>query len=258
MRKTSTTYAQYKRNVFAHILSESFVKIHSKALDLKENELLYENVSKVAREFVTTTLKLNENTVEQIKDSLKNSSYFVGRIVTLAESMACEKMETLSKEKLPVPDCVELNDEEKQMIENLFKYECPEEGVTEITDSVAKAMMKENQKATEIKEALDLMKVNGTDQKTLQESVNKISQREPYSLMNSIILNISESYVKEHLTNNPNLKAADILKENATNIKEDSMTAYALYETLNVFGFKTFDKKMVEDLSYKIYRGEIN
>jgi len=118
------------------------------------------------------------------------------------------------------------------------------------------ALVAEEQKATEIKQAIDIAqsKVSaGEDPSTLEETVKRLESVGPTSLMNAIMNNISAQAVKDINENGQFTSVSKALADNADEIKSRAVAVYSLYEMASVFGMKKYSRDDVKNLALSIY-----
>ncbi len=245
---------EYKRKYFMDVLCESFAEIHHRCIESAPVDEKYETCKAGARHFFKEQMGIENMSIETFKRAVSpTATYFANTIIEAAEEMAEDKAkEVVLNKDLPIDPDPKMSEEDKAVMDVIFTSKCPEDEITAIKSATANALYAENKKAEEIKEALTIVSADA-DNKTLQESINKISNIGPTSLMNAIMANVTENMLKAAINENASLTPGELVKMHANDIKEDSMVMYALFECINGFGFKTYDSKQVERLAMDIY-----
>lgn len=252
--------AEYRRRVFNEALLECMSKVHGQVLNGACGECdkqTSEMADKMCRAFYTDMLKLDKNTVNATKVQLAESITFVKDCVNICEAIADQKAEDAKDVEMPDEEKVELSPEDDAVIEQLFDQKNPELQVEKIRDATVAALVAEDHKAQEVKEAIDIAKAqvaDGTsDAQAMEETVNRINKRGPTSLMNAIINNISKTAVKRVNEAGTFTSIGKVLNENADTIKTRAVMAYSLYEMSSVMGIHKYAPGEVKQIAYDIY-----
>ena len=95
------------------------------------------------------------------------------------------------------------------------------------------------------------------DEKSLEETVNRLGKRGPTSLMNAIINAVSVAAVK-NVNENSNgvVPIGSVMAANADEIKTRSAMMYMLYESSSVFGIHKYTSAEVKRIAEEIYYGK--
>lgn len=262
VRKIS--YPEYRRRVFNYALTECFCKIHGQVLngccadDCATDERMTEMAKRLCANFCNEELKLGTSTVQQTKANLAEAVQFIRDCVDTCEEIADAKAEDAQKEKVEIPDDqkIELSQEDKAVIDQLFDSKNPTPQIDAIRDATVAALVAEEQKASEIKQAIDIAQskvASGEDPNALEETTKRLNGVGPTSLMNAIMNNISAQAVKDISESGNFVSVGKAMAENADEIKSRATAVYTLYEMVSVFGVKKYSSKDVELLAKSIY-----
>lgn len=256
MNKERYTELGYRGMIYKYILQETFTELYARVIDADDS-----TVSKILCESATSEftdiMNLNSRTMRDIKTDIEsNGIEFVKKMSILAEAVASQKAEDASKAGLTyLPDEIELTDIEKDVITTVFDTNLPEDVVGMVRTSVADALFKENEKSEEIRRASELIREEKPDENAMNESLNKLDISAPSSLMNAVMVSISNIIINENSDQIKRGKSiGDILSDKKDVIKDLSKGTFAIYETLNTFGYKQMTQKEVKDLSMEIYK----
>lgn len=257
----SLSYHRYHTKVFNEAVLTCLSKLHQDVLGETDDPSLTKMADSMCRGFFKDCMNLDKNTMKRTKENLSESCTFMKDIITLAESIADAKADQAAEDEMEFDDDddVELSPEDDALIDTLFDEKQPTMQVDQIRNATVQALLAEEKKSEEIRNAVDLAKANVSDtdspQKSLEETVNRISGVGPTSLMNAIINRTSILAVND-VTNNGNfVSVAKTMSENAEAIKDRSMMLYALYEAASVLGIKKFSKQDIEEISRNFYYG---
>lgn len=257
------TNAEYKRRVFNHVIVEACTKFSLACSDVTkaDDPSFVAKCVALSDSFYRNLLNLDTSTISQTKENLAEAVSFVQDILTVAETVAAGKAELAKEEKLEIPEDqkVELSEEEEDVLNLLYTAKKPELQIDAVRDATVKAMLKEDQKAQEIKDALSIAQsqvASGEDPKAMEETVNRLSSNGPTSLMNGIMNRFSAVAVKE-ANQDPNKPTSvkQAMQENSDSIRNSSMFMYSLFESASVLGLHKFTTKEVKDYADQFYFG---
>lgn len=257
---------EYKRRVFNHCLLECITRFHATALEFDphgdRHELnLQEMANKMCRVYFTDELSLDTNTIAQTKARLSEAVTFMQDCLQICETIADEKADVAAKNDLDVEgQDIELSPEDEELINQVFDAKEPEVQLDQVRDATVRALAEEDRKAQEIRDSLSIAQsqvaVDG-DPATMEETVNRLNQRGPTSLMNAIMNSLSSAAIRDvNEASNKPISAGTVMRENAEEIRRRACIAYMMYETANVLGIQKWDRKQVKDLAEKIYYGK--
>lgn len=253
---------EYRRRVFNHAMLECFGRIQEACceIDPKEEPRYAEMAKKMSDAFYTDMLNLETAQVKATKEALSGSCTFLKDCVGICESIATDKMAAAQDAAMEIPDDqkIELSDEDEALIDKLFDEKSPTVQIDAIRDATVKSLVAENDKAQEIKNALEIAQsqVSPSDSsaEVMEETVSRLENRGPTSLMNAILNNISEAAIKDVHTHSEKPKSpGEIMSENADEIKNRAIMLYSLYEASSVFGVKAWTPAMVKAEAERIY-----
>lgn len=258
------TYPEYRRRVFNQALIECFCKIHGQVLngdsceDCVTDERMAKMAERLCANFCTEELKLGTSTVSQTKANLSEAVQFIRDCVEACENIADDKCDAAQKEKVQIEDDqkIELSQEDKGVIDQLFDSKNPTPQIDAIRDATVAALVAEEKKAAEIKQSIDIAqsKVSaGEDPAALEETVKRLNAVGPTSLMNAIMNNISAQAVKDISESGNFNSVGQVMAENADEIKSRAVAVYTLYEMASVFGIKKYTPDDVKHLALSIY-----
>lgn len=252
-------YVEYKRRVFNKALLECFSRIHLQTLsDGPIDESVAIAARNVSGAFFSDELSLKTSTIASTKARLSEAVQFIQDCVEACEGIACDKAEEAKKEKMEIPEdqAIELSAEDKNVIDQLFDEKSPKLQVDQVRNATVQALLAEDKKSEEIRNAVDVAKAqadeNGTPE-TLEETVKRLNQRGPTSLMHAILNNTSRRAVQVVTETSGVSSVGEIMADNATQIKDQAIMIYSLYETASVFGIKTWTPAQVKALARDIY-----
>lgn len=257
------TNLEYRRRIFNECILECTTRIHNMILEDGEKQSdRYRSMSEsMCRKFFTDELNLSNSVISATKHRLSESVSFIKDIIDVSEAIACDKAECAQKDGVEIlnDDEVKLEPEDKELIDKLFEEKAPELQVDQIRDATVKALIAEEQKAQEVRDALSITNAqvaSGADPKVMEETVNRIDKIGPTSLMNAIINNIASIAVK-NVNENSGIEAigsiGKVMEANADEIKTRAVMVYTLYEMASVFGIHKYTPAEVKQLSAEIY-----
>lgn len=253
---------EYRRKVFNHTLLECFGRIQEACCEIDPiaEPLNAARAKKMADAFYTDMLSLNSSTIEQTKKNLSESVTFIKDCINLAEAVADDKASIAAENDMEIPENqkIELSEEDEALIDKLFDEKGPDVQVSAIRDATIKSLIAEDKKAQEIKDALSIAQsqvaANSGDTKVMEETVARLGNRGPTSLMNAIMNATAAIAVKDVNENAQGpVSVGKVMAENAEEIRNRAIMVYALYEASSVFGLKKFTAAEVKDIAEKIY-----
>lgn len=251
---------EYRRRVFNTALLECLSRAHGEILNGtcgESDRETCEMADKMCKAFYADMLHLDKNTITATKAQLAESITFVKDCINISEAIAEQKAEDAKDVEIPDSDKVELSQEDNAVIDQLFDQKNPELQVEKIRDATVAALVAEDQKAQEIKDAVNIAKsqvADGTSNaEAMEETVNRINKRGPTSLMNAIINNVSRSAIKDVNNGGRFSTVGKVLHENADAIKTRAVMAYSLYEMSSVMGIHKYAPGEVQQIAYNIY-----
>ena len=254
---------EYRRRVFNAALLECFCEIHNRVLNGGFiNEPTDKHMVDMARRlccaFYKDELNLDKQTITQTKHRLSEAAEFIKDCVNTAECIAENKADQAKDSNIVFTDedDIELSDEDKDVIQQLFNTKSPTPQIEAIRDATVKALMAEDQKAHDIKQAIDIAQAKvaaGEPPETLEETVNRINKIGPTSLMNAIINNITVAAVKDINENGNFQNVGKVMQDNADEIKTRAVAIYSLYESTSVLGIHKYAEHEVKKLAMNIF-----
>lgn len=254
-------YPEYKRRVFNTALLECISKVHLLALDGNdepEDRALSEMAVRLSKTFFEDELNLKKSTIDATKRRLSESVQFVQDCIAISENIAEDKAEVAEKEgvEFAADQEIELSDEDEEVIEQLFDTKSPKPQVDAIRDATVKALLEEDKKAQEVKEAIDIAHSKvaaGEDPKSLEETVTRINRQGPTSLMNAILNTVTSTAIKDVSNAGNFTSVSKVMQENADQIKSRVAAIYALYETASVLGINKYTDRDIRNLTLNIF-----
>jgi len=264
MRNKKTTI-QHKRDVYLHILSETFIQQYRDVCELNEADgslkfeakgYLLEATRLFQEDFIDSVA--NE-TIQNIHNKLLSSGNFqVQQMSKAALAFANEAVNAIKEEGADVPEEVTLEDHEKEMISAIYDTSSDEDAVVAIRDAVANALIEEDKKSKEIKEITDLAKQNASEDKTNQDVINECVIDKPRNLMHAIITNIVDDFINENATTiqESGLSMGEFFGQNKGLIQDYSKGVYAIFESIQGFGWREYTPEDIKIKSMKIYKNK--
>ena len=259
---------EYRRRVFNECMLTCMDKIHGQILngdlsadvDSMDADRMNKMASNLCREFYKSELCLDKCTVDQTKKRLSEAVTFIKDCVDVSESIANDKAECAAKEGCEMDDDqeIELSDEDEELIDKLFEEKSPELQVDTIRDATVKALVAEDQKAQEIRDAMNIANSQvaaGQPPEVLKETIERLNSRGPTSLMNAIINQVTAVAIRDVNENSDGgvTSVGKVMQENADEIKTRAVMIYTLYEMANVFGITKYTPAEAKKLAEKIY-----
>lgn len=256
---------EFKRRVFNAALMEAFSKFHmmcctgDKILNEKE---IPANAKKMSDAFFCDITGCDKKTIDQTKDTLSEAVTLVKDWIILAEQIADTKAAIAKEEDMDIPDSqeVELGEHDKVLIDKLFDEKNPKLQADVVRDDTVKALIAEDKKAQEIRNALDIANSQvsaGTDPKTVDESVKRLASRGPTSLMNAILNSYSGLAVRKMNEDaDKPVSVGAAMSEHADLIKTNAVMMYTLFEAVSVLGIHKFNKNEIKEISDRLYYGK--
>jgi hypothetical protein len=255
----------YRRKMFNYTLLECFGRIQESCCEINASEepLNAERAKKMSDAFYTDLLTLNSCTIGQTKKNLSEAVTFIQDVVSLAEAVADDKASTAAENDMEIPENqkIELNAEDEALIDKLFNEKNPDVQISAVRDATVKSLLAEDKKAQEIKDSLSIAQsqvaANGGDSKTMEETVSRLGNVGPTSLMNAIMNATAAMAIKDV---NENAKGpvaiGTVMSENAQEIRNRAIMMYSLYEQASVFGIHKYTPKEIQHIAESIYYGK--
>lgn len=259
------SFIEYRRRVFNTALLECFSTIQESCVKDESTvgdshaEHLMGISKKMSDNFYKNLLGLETSTIEATKKKLEGSVTFIKDCVGICESIAQDKYDEAQKAGLEIPEDqqIELGEEGEALIEKLFDEKSPDLQVAAVRDATVTALLAEDKKAQEIKDSLDIAQSQvaaGGDPKVMEETVSRLGNRGPTSLMNAIINAVSAMAVKDvNEASSAPVSVGKVMAENRQEIKDRATLMYCLYEASSVFGIKKYTPKDVQHIAESIY-----
>lgn len=248
--------ASYRRLVFHDIMNETFKQLYSTVIQADDSPIS-EGLMAGADSFLYNVGYSKDMTIAEFKQKLNESgcTEFITKMVLLAEACATNKAEDAAEAGLTNMDDISYSDTEKEIIQSVFRSNLPMDGVSQIRDAVSQAYFIESEKAEEIKKATKLIKEQNTDEDAVNESINRLTNRGPTSLMNALMMNHSQFILSESKTviESGKRTPGQVLVENKENIQNLAKGTLALYETANVFGYVKFTEKFINETANSFF-----
>jgi hypothetical protein len=246
------SFNEFERRSFNYILKECFATLYGKVIDVKPEHIMNEEVMgsiNLSVEHLSDVLMLETATKKAVKDHiLKSGVHFARQIVAIAETISEARRKDVEEnldELEDFPNTEELAPEEKEVMASTFNDKLPEDVVAQVRDNVATALKNEEKKSQEIKAAMDL----SSNTEGMNESVRRLKTRKPDTLLEAMFKYEMDSLIREAVEN----KVTDfdaVVQKNKEVIVERVSKIYAIYETMNVFGFHTYEndekRKMID------------
>lgn len=256
-------YSDYKRRVFNTALLEALAKFEITCCEIdpeKEPDKIA-MAKKMTDVFYTDLLDLDNKTISATRLGLQEAVSFVQDMLDICEAVADQKASDAAEHDLEVPENqkIELSDEDEEVIKQLFDEKNPTVQIDQVRDSTVKALMAENRKSQEIKDALDIAQAqvqSGENKDAVQETSAAIGNRGPTSLMNAIMNSMAGMAFKDVNENSTTpVSINQVMSENAEEIKNRSILAYSLYEGSSVLGIHKWTQAELKHEADRIYYG---
>lgn len=241
----------YKRKMFNLALTECFSILYEKVIGDRVHNMneavKLQSLSDHAKEIFISEMGLAKSTIGQTKNRINESgAHFTKILVAVAESVAEDKTNAVKENKGALDSLpTDLNDVDKEVIEKVFEERLDEENIDQVRDSITKAMLFEKRKAEDINNAINLDKHNSKDG-SLSESVVSLIKRPPNTLLEAIYKKSMSDAIVEAVEKG--FDTSKVITDNKEIIQEGSLAIYAIYETINMYGFKKFTPKETDAL----------
>lgn len=266
------SYREFKRRVFNVALQECLTKFTLRCCgDEKMDTTLDSNkyteiASNMAKDFYGNMLNLNEKTITETKNELSEAVTFIQDCIAVSEAIAEEKANDAQEEHLEIPEDqdIELSKEDQDVIDTLYDDKDPVVQIDAVRDATVKALMAEDRKAQEVKDAINIanaqVKVDEQEhskeeaEASLKETAYRMNR--PHSLMHAIMNGFSRTALRVMSESNgvDTMKnPGKVLKENSQEIKNRSIIMYSLFESASVLGIKQFTPQEVKKIAEEIY-----
>ena len=258
------TIYEYQRRVHHEVILECLCQLHAEILGPcsscggESAEDIEAIRRRLCRSYFVSELDLENKTIGECRDRLSETCLFLRECEQVAEAIAEEKAEEARENDVEFGDDqeVELSDEDKAVVDQIFDLRSPTPDIEKIRDATVDALVKEDEKAKEMKDAVDIAKAQGVvdnDPEAVSEAVARMNALQPTSLMGAIINNISVIAVNEVTEVGNFHSVGDVLRDNSDAIKTRAVMVYALYEMANVFGIHRYTPDEVKTLAEDIY-----
>lgn len=270
MKRHGMMIPEYQRRVFNEAMLTCMEKMHAQILNGGSGECCgFEDkadmkmAAKMCREFFKDELKLDESTIRMTMKRLSESVTFIRDCADVSNTIAESKAKCAAEEgcEMDQDQKIELSDEDQELIDKLFDEKSPDLQVDQIRDATVKALVAEDQKAQELKRSMDIANSQvaaGEDPAVMEETVRRLDQRGPTSLMNAIINRVTTAAIHDvsESATGKDFSIGNVMKENADIIKSRAVMLYTLYEMANVCGIVHWTPAQVKRISEEIYYGK--
>lgn len=252
------SYLEYRRRVFNKVLTEALCRIHNIAIG-PENPESEAMAHRLCEAFFGQELKLSESTIDATKKRLSEAVSFIQDCVETAENIADDKMDDAREEKMEIPaeQEVELSDEDEAVLDQLFDGKCPTDvQIKQIRDATVAALQAEDKKAEEIRDAVDVAKAqvtSGGNPEALEETVKRMNNIGPTSLMHAILNNVATNAIKNVNESGTMRSVGEVMAENSKEIRNRATMMYMLFEMASAFGITKYTEADVRRLASSIY-----
>lgn len=261
------TKYKYRNLVFKTALLEALGRLQVEILNdgrCCENgcdDSMCQLVKKFSDAFYRDELKLDTSTIAQVKQKLSESSEFIRDIADTCEDIAEDKAEAIDSGDIEPEEGQEpeLSQEDKAVLDQIFDIKKPIEEIEAIRDATVAALVAEDQKSQEVKNALDIAQsqvATGENPEAMEETVARINKIGPTSLMNGIMNHFSTLAVQDINKAGNFTSVADAMKKNSDIIKTRSVIMYSLFETAHMFHIHKFTPAEVQHLTKEIFYGK--
>lgn len=257
------SHMEFRRRVFNHAMLECFSRILENCCEFDQSDCHDQRLATVAKKmsdaFYTDKLSLDKCTINQTKQKLSESVTFIHDCMNICEAIADTKYEIAGQEDMDIPEDqkIELSEEDKALLDKVFEEKKPTVQLDQIRDATVKALLEEDRKSQEIRDSLSIAQSQvsaGGDPKVMEETVSRLGNRGPTSLMNAIMNSVAADAVRDV---NENAKApvsvGSVMSENADEIKKRATMIYMMYESANTFGIVKYTPADIKRLSEEIY-----
>lgn len=263
------THHEYRRQVFNKVLTECLVRLQYEILGesvskAKDDPARIGIIGKMTEAFYRDELDLEHSTIAQTRKRLSEANEFVRDCVNTAEEVANDHADYVKDQGIVVDDeqDMDLSEEDKTVIDTVFDVKKPDPEIEKIRDATVAALVAEDKKAQEIKDAVNLAKStvepNTDDAKPgekLEETVRRLEGVGPTSLMNGILNHFSTLAIKDISESGNYVNVQSAMSDNREIIKERAMIMYSLFETASTLGIHRYTPEEVKDLTYRLYYG---
>ena len=207
--------------------------------------------------YFTEELHLNEATIDQTMERLKGANYYIVEAAEEAKKIAIQHMDDAreNKDEIHDDDNIDLTPEDHEVLDQIFHTKGPGPQIDQIRDATVKALLAEEKKSQEVRDALNLAnsKVSAGDVNAYNETANRLSKVGPTSLMGAIMNNMSRAAIRETSESGKFTSIGDVKEENADLIKTRSVMLYAIMETGNQLEITHMSNRDVERLANNIF-----
>ncbi|MDE6040900.1 MAG: hypothetical protein K2F99_04925 [Muribaculaceae bacterium] len=257
------TPMEYRRRVFNATLTECLCRLQEEVLnpdgDMEPHEL--RQLRAFSEAFYKDALDLNGKTIQQTRQLLSEADQFVQDAMDTAEQIADDKKDAVERNKMYVTDDqdVEFSEEDNAIMDQLFDLKKPTPAIDQIRDATVAALVVEDQKSKEIKDAIDIAKSQvdaGADPKVMEEAVSRINAIGPTSLMNGLLNYFSSQAIKQINESGTFTSINEAMADNRDIIKDRATMVYSLYEASSVLGICKYDRNQIEKLAHDFYYGK--
>lgn len=256
------TAYKYRRMVFTKALLESLGRLQCEILnDGKMDEPDLVLAKKFSDAFYTDELKLDSSSVADIKARLYEGTEFIRDVADACENIADDKAAAVNAGEIEPEDGqeIELSEEDKAVLDQIFDIKKPIDDIEAIRDATVAALIAEDKKAQEVKQALDIAQSQvstGDNPQAMEETVARINKIGPTSLMNGIMNHFSTLAVKDINENGHFTSVATAMEQNRDIIKTRAVAMYSLFETANRMGLHKFTPDEIKRLTIELYYGK--
>lgn len=207
--------------------------------------------------YFTEELKLNESTIDQTIARLKGSNQYVIEAAEEAKVIADQHAEDAreNKEEHKDDEEISLTPEDHEVLDQLFHSKGPGPQIEQIRDATVKALLAEDKKSQEVRDALNLAnsRVGAGDTNAFKDTAARLEMVGPTSLMGAIMNNMSRAAIKSVNEAGNFTSVGDAMAENADMIKTRSVMLYAIMETGNQLEITHMSNRDVERLANNIF-----
>lgn len=255
------SYLEFKQRVFNEAFLTCLSVFHKKVLtEGTETTGLdcpihtAEMMDKMCRAFFDDMLNLPNNTIKSTMKKLDSSTTFVKDCAKLCETIADMKSAKAQDDGLEIEEDqkIEMSPEDEQLIKTVFEDKNPKLEAETVRDATVNALLAEDKKAQEIKDAINMAK-KSNDAKTIEETFSRLD-RGPTSLLNAIMNNFTQTAYREVNENSAGVTSmSDVMRSNKDEIRDRSLMMYSLYEMANVLGIHHYTEKEIKDIAERIY-----
>lgn len=256
------TAYKYRRMVFTTALLESLGRLQCEILnDGKTSDPDLELAKKFTDAFYKDELKLDTSSISEIKARLYEGTEFIRDVADACENIADDKAAAVNAGEIEPEDDqeIELSEEDKAVLDQIFDLKKPVDDIEAIRDATVAALIAEDKKAQEVKNALDIAQSqvsSGENPEAMEETIARINKIGPTSLMNGIMNHFSTLAVKDINESGRFTSVASAMEQNRDIIKTRSVIMYSLFETANHLGIHKFTPDEIKHLTVELYYGK--